>query len=324
MILSAILLPRLDSFIESTFALFLFTGSITLEYHKIIPHYTINPHLSGLLESGINYLTAALIVFIVTSYVVVYLTSYVTNKLRSHELELEKLNIELNEKDRIKNEYVLRLTHDIKGFVSALKSNHEVIRRKIYGEINNKYTPFIEASNDVLSNLTIFIKDLLKLTRSKLSGEQKKEEIKISELLENVESEIKNFAQQKNIELIRNINTNHQKLNIYILSVKELLINVLNNAIKYSDPNSKVIINVSDYNLKFVLFKITDEGVGIPEKEIPKLFSEFYRASNIKSTHEGTGLGLAIVKQIAKNHGGKVWIDSKLNSGTSVYITLPV
>ena len=248
MILSSILLPRLDSFIQATIALLFFMGLVLLEYYKIIPHYSINEYLSGLFESDIKYLSAALIIFTLTAYMVVYLTSYVTKQLRQHEIELEQLNTELQEKDRIKNEYVLRLTHDIKGYVSSIKSNMEVVNRKIYGSIDENYSPYIKGINQVIKNLSRFIKDLLQLTRSKLAGDMDMQSIQISVLMENAIEETAGAAQKKNISCKVEIEPNQKSLFVFPLSVQEMLVNIISNAIKYSPEGSEIIIKGEKHN----------------------------------------------------------------------------
>jgi len=323
MVLSSILLPRLDSFLQTTFALCLFTLLLILEYQEILPHYTINQNLSGLFNTDIRYLVGAMGIFSITSYLVVFLTSYVTKQLREHELDLEKLNNELNEKDRIKNEYVLRLTHDIKSFVSGIKSNLEVINRKVHGEIPKEYDPFLKGTNKVIKNLSKFIKDLLQITRSKLMGDTEKEDVDISHLLNSVVEEMTPSAKKKNIHLDVQIEKGQKKLHVYALSIIELLNNLLSNAIKYSHNNSTIYIEAKAQNNYMAQFSISDEGVGIPADEMKKLFKEFYRASNVKKAFEGTGLGLSIVKQIVENHGGTIKVESVEDKWTTFHVILP-
>ncbi len=323
MILSSILLPRIDSLLQATFSQLMFVMLIVLEYKMILPHYTLNENLLGLFKSDVTYLTIAIGIFSVTSYMVVILTSYVTRQLRDHELDLEHLNNELKEKDRIKNEYVLRLTHDIKGYVSSIKSSLEVINRRVYGEIDIKYVPFLDGANKVIKDLSRFIRDLLQLTRSKLEGGNDLEIVDINNLMDLVIEEMNVKTSEKKIKIELKIEHGQKKLEVLLISVKEMLTNLISNAIKYSNKNTTVTVDVKPFDQNFALFRISDQGVGIPKNEIKKLFKEFYRASNVKKKFEGTGLGLSIVKQIASNHEGQVWVESEEGKGTSFYVTLP-
>jgi signal transduction histidine kinase len=107
------------------------------------------------------------------------------------------------------------------------------------------------------------------------------------------------------------------------LSIEEVITNLLFNAIKYTAQNGKVEINAKNEK-GCVLVEIIDTGIGIPEEELPKVFDEFYRATNAKKIEkDGTGLGLSIVKQIIERHNGKIWVDSKEGIGTKFNFTMP-
>ena len=131
-----------------------------------------------------------------------------------------------------------------------------------------------------------------------------------------------NSAQEKNIGIIKNIEASIDNIYGEPSSIEEVLSNIILNAIKYSPAGKNVLINVTDKQEK-VLIEVIDKGMGIPEAEIPLIFNEFYRASNVKAEiKDGTGLGLAISKQIVENHGGKIWVESKVNVGSTFYILL--
>lgn len=92
---------------------------------------------------------------------------------------------------------------------------------------------------------------------------------------------------------------------------------------KYTSENGKIKIDIKDRQ-ETLLIQISDTGMGIPMDEIPKLFNEFYRATNAKKTvREGTGLGLAIAKQVVERHNGKIWVESEEGKGSTLSIILP-
>jgi PAS domain S-box-containing protein len=103
--------------------------------------------------------------------------------------------------------------------------------------------------------------------------------------------------------------------------VRYILINLLGNALKYSPPGSTVQLELICHPNQ-VVFRIRDEGIGIPLKDLPRLFESFHRASNVAAT-KGTGLGLAIVKQCTDLHGGHVSVDSLVGKGSTFTVTLP-
>ncbi|HEY9830704.1 MAG TPA: sensor histidine kinase, partial [Stenomitos sp.] len=103
--------------------------------------------------------------------------------------------------------------------------------------------------------------------------------------------------------------------------VRYILTNLLSNALKYSPPASAVQLDLIGHSDK-VVFRIQDQGIGIPLKDMPRLFESFHRASNVAAT-QGTGLGLAIVKQCVDLHGGQIGVDSVLGKGSMFTVTLP-
>ena len=110
------------------------------------------------------------------------------------------------------------------------------------------------------------------------------------------------------------------------LRLHEILDNLITNAIKYAGPNNEITISaVSDPKNEMMTISVTDRGFGISEEEIPNLFKKFYRIRNESSRRiRGTGLGLYIVKQMVEAHGGKIWVESKLQEGSTFFFTLPV
>jgi len=101
--------------------------------------------------------------------------------------------------------------------------------------------------------------------------------------------------------------------------------NLLSNSVKYTPEKGKIEISLTlDSKKKMLLFKVSDNGYGIPKNQQDKIFTKLFRADNVRGKDtEGTGLGLYIVKAIIDNSGGKVWFESKEDKGTTFYVTLP-
>jgi signal transduction histidine kinase len=104
--------------------------------------------------------------------------------------------------------------------------------------------------------------------------------------------------------------------------VRYTLTNILSNALKYSPTGSAIHFDLT-WHQDQVVFKIQDQGIGIPSEDVPRLFESFYRASNVGTT-PGTGLGLAIIKQCVDLHGGNISVDSVVGKGTTFTVTLPL
>ena len=98
--------------------------------------------------------------------------------------------------------------------------------------------------------------------------------------------------------------------------------NLIGNAIKYTPKDERVSIELRHEDNQLI-FKVADKGQGIPQEDQPHIFEKFYRASNISSSASGTGLGLAIVKTIVENHNGRIWVESKVDEGSTFFVVLP-
>jgi signal transduction histidine kinase len=322
MIISSILLSAKESYLQATFAVFLFGFLILLEYMQLIGHHCLRgfvvrcSHQDGLHVLGIYF------VFITTLYLVVYMTSYIATRLKKAEQAYREANLLLHKKDRIKDEYVLRVTHDIKGHLATIQSCLGVVIRKIVGPLNEQQEDLINRADDRTHKLTYFVKALLKLTKMRLTANLEMDVFSLKDVIYDVVATVTNKARDKSIILNCNIETSIDKTFGNRYSIEEAIMNLLLNAIKYTPENGEITLSAKDQN-DFVLMELADTGIGIPQDEIPRVFDEFYRATNAKKFEkDGTGLGLSIVKQIIERHGGKIWVDSREDIGTKFSFTL--
>lgn len=303
---------------------FTLPGIMTLlEYYEIIPHYALNGFIEPYLYKNGLYLIVTGFIFVTTSYLVVYLTNSVVQQLKKQKEEYIQANIQLKQKDVIKNEYVLRVNHSIREHLAAIISNLAVVTTGVTGKINAKQSKFINVAYSRTIQLADFVNDLLKLTKLRLDTKHEKQEFLFADVVKKVLDTVKYTADEKSISLTSSLDTSVGNLYGCNVSIEELLANLLLNAVKYTPEKGKVKINVKDKKDN-VLIEITDTGIGIPKGELEKVFDEFYRATNVKdSIKDGTGVGLTIVKQIVNRHNGKIWVESEEGKGTKFSILLP-
>jgi two-component system NtrC family sensor kinase len=115
-----------------------------------------------------------------------------------------------------------------------------------------------------------------------------------------------------------------QKIYASPIQIRQLLSNLLTNAIKYSDPGKTMTITLQEKENQIIL-QIRDEGFGIPSTDLPYVFDKFYRSGTVIGTEiPGSGLGLAIVKSIVENHQGRIWVDSVFGQGSTFTIVFPI
>lgn len=220
------------------------------------------------------------------------------------------------------NQFITDSSHELRTPLTSLKTELEVSLR------DNSLT-LEEAKKTLQSNLEEVNKlqylsdNLIKLTKHRaqdISNNFKVTDIK--ELIDAAVDKIEKMANAKNI-VIENKTTKHS---IYAdpISLTELFVTLLDNAIKYSLENTTIIIT-SDKSDGNIIVKIIDQGIGIDQKDIPHIFDRFYRSekSRSKSETNGYGLGLAIAKQIVQKHNGTIKVVSKLNKGSTFSISLP-
>ncbi len=324
MILASILLSARESYFQATLATVLLILLATLEYRGVVRHYYLNGFVSGSSYNNGYYVTGVMTALVTTLYLVVYMTSSITSQLRKQEEAYWQANVQLKEKDKIKDEYVARVTHDIKGHLAAIQSSLDVVDGGMTGQLNSKQAEFVRRALARTKKLTAFVRTLLKLTKMRLTHELEKEYFLLGVTIENTMTAIKTRAESKSITL--NYEGSPERYNIYgnQFSIEEMITNLMLNAIKYTPPCGNIELKTTATK-DFVEIGISDTGIGIPQEDIPKVFDEFFRAANAKKIEkDGTGLGLSIAKQIVERHGGKIWVESQQGCGTTFSFTLPL
>lgn len=327
-VLAAILLPKKTSYLVAFIEVSLVLSLAFLEYHHVLPHFS-----HGFYDYASNDLTfsiSVLFIFALSLFILVYLVSNIAEKLKAQEKELIGLaqeladkNEELNRKDAVKNEYVLRVTHDIKGHLAAIISNLGVLENGYVGEIDPKQKKFVSIAHKRTNVLTEFVQDLLRLTQMRLSNKSEIHEINMNELINKTIDKIKSNADDKNINIdIQSDETLMAKANSF--SIEEVISNLTLNAVKYTPESGKISITLKKES-QFAAVSIKDTGIGIPKDDLPNIFNEFYRAKNAKqSKFEGTGLGLSLVKQMIEQNKGEIFAESKEGEGSTFTFKIPL
>ncbi len=227
--------------------------------------------------------------------------------------------------DRLKSEFITIAAHQLRTPLSAIKWVINMILEGDAGGLNLEQQELLGkgyASNERIIRLVDDLLNVSHIEEGKFGLNFKK--VDFNEVLDaamvNIEElKVKN-KQQIAVNKPDNLPRAYLDKDRMIMVMQNLLVN----AIKYSPPNGKVEVEISA-DKKNLLVKIADHGVGIPQKDQPKIFSKFFRAANvIKMETEGTGLGLFIVKNIIDKHNGKVSLNSQEGKGTEVIFSLPL
>lgn len=323
MIIASSIFTTLQSYLYAFFTIVLAASLAILECYGVIPHYPLEGFVSHNLYNNILYVYGTGFVFACTSFLVVFLSHMIIYRSIKSEETYVKTNIELENKDKLKNEYVLRVTHDIKGHIAAILSCLDVVRAKTTGTLNQVQEEFTSRAYERTGLLSGFIKDLLNLTKKRLKNDNEIEEFSLPDLINKLVKPILILIKDKSIDFNMYIDKSIGLMTGNPYTIEELYSNILLNSVKYTPVNGHIELTVKSHYDNIVT-EISDSGIGIPNEDIPKVFDEFYRASNIpKDIKTGSGLGLSIAKQIVEDHKGKIWVSSEVGVWTKFTFVLP-
>jgi signal transduction histidine kinase len=244
-------------------------------------------------------------------------------QLQKQEKALREANAQLKQKDRIKDEYVSRVTHDIKGHLAAITNCLHVASDTSSHPLSDLQAQFLERAVNRTRQVTDFVKELLNLTQMRLSGRFEVSPFSLPETIAKALAAVENKAQDKSITVTSDVDPSLGEIVGNEFSIGEMISNLLFNAVKYT-PEGKSVHLAAATGDGHAQVAISDTGIGIPADEVDHVFDEFFRASNAaQSPIEGTGLGLSIVKQIVDRHGGEISVSSEEGQGTTFTVRLP-
>lgn len=221
--------------------------------------------------------------------------------------------------ETMRSQFVANVSHELKTPLTSIKGFTETLK---YVQDNEKRIQFLDIIDDEVERLTRLINDILSLSHIEAQKEMKQEVFYVDEVINNIYNLMKNTAENKNISLSIMENS-HIKLLGDVDRFKQMLINLVDNAIKYSEDNDRVFIGTKSENDICVIW-VEDTGLGISKEHIRRLFERFYRVDKARSREKGgTGLGLAIVKHIVLNFHGSIEVNSEVGKGSKFIIKIP-
>jgi len=323
-IIASILLTRKESFLQATFAIALVVSVIFLESLGVLQHHNLRGFAPPELYKNSLYILGVSFVFVSTLFIAVYMATSISARLKERELNLRHTNEQLQDKDRIKSEYVLRVTHDIKGHLSAIQSCVEPVISGLTGGLNEVQKRLLTRVTRRAERLQYFVETLLQITRLKLAGEPRKEPISLRRIVEETCKTLRPGAISRNLHLEVSLPERLEAVLGDADLIQESFTRALSNAVKYTPPGGNIQVRLWAESSQAIL-EIKDTGIGIPEEAIPCVFEEFYRADNARTyTREGSGLGLSLSKMIIDLFQGRLDILSTVGKGTTVRITFPI
>jgi len=227
----------------------------------------------------------------------------------------------LKEVDRARSEFVHTVSHDLRSPLTSVIGYAELIERA--GSLNEQQHDFVSRIQDSIQHITALINDLLDLGSIEAGIDTRREFVQMEGLLRYTLDMLRGQIKAKHLKIQTDVAPTLPALRANPIRLRQVLDNVVGNAIKYSNANGEIHISIRA-EANQVILQVTDQGPGIPPADQPHIFDKFYRGTNIGSDIEGSGLGLSIVKNIVESHQGRVWVESALGKGSSFFIVLPV
>ncbi len=224
------------------------------------------------------------------------------------------------ELDRIKSEFVTTVSHDLRSPLTAILGYVELIERA--GPLNQQQQEFVRRVQMSVEQITRLISDLLDLGRIEAGLDATKEKTPIAVLARYALEGLRGSAETKGLNLEVDLPEDLPMILGSPVRLRQMIGNLLENAIKYT-PSGGTVRLEARHEADQIILRVSDTGPGIPAADQPYLFDKFYRGTNVRDDQPGTGLGLSIVKSIVDQHGGRIWVDSRLGEGTTFTVVLP-
>jgi len=232
----------------------------------------------------------------------------------------------LKEEEQMRSDFVSMLSHEIRTPLTSIGESVNMIAEEVMGPVNDRQRKFLEIASSEIERIGNLLNHLMQVSRLASS------EIKIRPLAIGTAAFVSECihgmttaAEAKRIKIAAEIPPGIPKMMADPEHLKQVFINLLGNAVKFSPRKSEVIVRVeedkTDANL---MISISDKGAGIQEEEQSLIFNKYYQARKIRGHMDGVGLGLYISKHIVEAHGGTLWVQSKIGQGSTFSFSLPI
>lgn len=224
--------------------------------------------------------------------------------------------------ETVQSEFVTNASHELRTPITAIKGFTETLLSGALQDEAAAYQ-FVEIIDREANRLELIANDILSLAQAERGEELAQETFDLAESISMIVGNFQPIAEAKAIQIASKVDSS-----ITITShrpwVEQILINLIDNAIKYSEENGQVAVNCRR-EAEMVVISIKDTGYGIAPEEQERIFERFYRVDKARSRHSGgTGLGLSIVRHMVTSLSGEIWVDSQLGKGSTFFVRLPI
>lgn len=240
-------------------------------------------------------------------------------------VELSKENKKLQELDKIKSNFISKVSHELKTPLQAILGYTDILSGGLQGELNHPQKLMTKQIHDAGEQLLNLINQLLDFDNTEKKEKFPSHEVLTIEEIFNYLSQVATpVAMKKSIDLNFILEDKNIQLETDRNMLNKILLNIISNSIKFSNENSKVMISAKDHQELFIEFKIQDEGIGISKSNISYIFDKFWQVDDsITRAYGGLGIGLALAKKLVAILDGEIFVESKPNKGSVFRVLIP-
>lgn len=244
------------------------------------------------------------------------------NPLADVTRELQEKNRELQDADRVKNQFLAKMSHELRTPLNSIIGYTDLVLEGLYGDLSDQQADRLQKVLRNGRNLLNLINDILDLSHIEIGQiVLYPEPVSTQDLLESVVSVVQPQMESKGLALLREYDS-ASPIFVDRMRAQQIITNIMSNAVKFT-PNGHIRIQAQDENGN-VHITIEDTGIGIPEDKMHRVFQEFRQIDNAPTReYGGTGLGMSITRRLVEMSGGKIWVESKLDAGTTFHLLLP-
>jgi len=237
--------------------------------------------------------------------------------------EIEAKSRQLETASRHKSEFLANMSHELRTPLNAIIGFSEVLYERMIGDINDKQAEYLADILESGRHLLSLINDILDLSKIEAGRmELDPTEFNLPAAIDNTLTLVRERAHRRAIELERTIAENVGTVCADERKVKQVVLNLLSNALKFTPEGGRVAVHARAYD-GWAEVSVSDTGVGIAPEDQQTVFDEFRQVGSAAKKVEGTGLGLAISRKFIELHGGRIWVTSTLGAGATFAFTLP-
>lgn len=253
---------------------------------------------------------------------IVILTEEITERKRA---QIDKLKLEHTIKyDKLKTEFISNVSHELKTPLNIILSTIQLLQYNYKDSGDEQLNKYLDLTKINSYRLLRLINNLIDGTRIDVGNlKMNFRNYNIVKIVEDITMAAVEYVEDKGVNLTFDTNVEEKIIGVDKENIERIVLNLLSNAVKFSKENGNIDVQVNDLG-DIVQIRVKDNGKGISEEDQKKIFDKFVQAEDLFTrSHEGSGVGLSLVKSIVENHGGNIYVDSKLDEGSEFIVELP-